>query len=85
MNRSVKFYTLICIYLEIRLKFYWPYFRPRGLCVAVSHPSVHAVWTLVSATCSMHLNESPLVDVYTMRSDFHRAFILTLAQESGRL
>ena len=25
-----------------------------------------------------------LIDVYTMRSGFHRAFILTLAQETGR-
>ena len=28
---------------------------------------------------------SSLIDLYTMRSGFHRAFTLTLAQESGQL
>ena len=28
---------------------------------------------------------SSLIDVYTMRSGFHRAFTLTLSQESGQL
>ena len=28
------------------------------------------VWTLVSATCSLHLTVSPLIDVCTMRSGF---------------
>ena len=28
---------------------------------------------------------SSLIDVYTMRSGFHRAFTLTLAQETGQL
>ena len=30
----------------------------------------HAVWTLVSATCSLHLTMSPLIDVYTTRPGF---------------
>ena len=50
---------------------------------SVGAGSMHAVWTLVSATCSLHLTVSPLIDVYTMRSGFHRAFILTLSQESS--
>ena len=40
-----------------------------------SHPRCreHAVWTLVSATCSHHVTLSPLIDAYTMRSGFHHA------------
>ena len=62
-------------------------FRPRGLCISVHirRCMEHAVWTLASATCSLHLTVLPLVDVYTMQSGFHRAFILTQAQESSRL
>ena len=43
----------------------------------------YAVWTLVSATCSLHLTVWPLIGIYTVRSGFDRAFILTLAQESS--
>ena len=45
----------------------------------------HAVWTLVSATCSLHLALSLLGDACVMRSGSRHTFRLTLAQESGHL
>ena len=45
----------------------------------------HAVWTLVSATCSLHLALSLLGDACVVRSGSRHSFRLTLAQESGHL
>ena len=45
---------------------------PRGLGISVHirRCREHAFWTLVSATCSLHLTVLPLIDVYTTRSGF---------------
>ena len=52
--------------------------RPLGICIAVliCQCREHAVWTLVSTTCSLHLTVSLLVGVYVMRSNLHCAIYL---------
>ena len=60
---------------------------PRGVCtvVCIRQCGGHAAWTLVSATCSLHLALSLLGDACVVRSGSRHAFRLTLAQESGHL
>ena len=62
-------------------------FRSHGVCatVHIRRCRGHAVWTLVSATCSLHLTVSPLAGAYAVRSDPHHMLIPTIAQDSGRL
>ena len=62
-------------------------FRFHGVCttVHIRRCRGHAVWTMVSATCSLHLTVSPLVGAYAVRSDPHHMLIPTIAQDSGRL
>ena len=62
-------------------------FRSHGVCatVHIRRCRGHAVWTLVSATCSLHLTVSPLVGAYAVRSDPDHVLIPTIAQDPGRL
>ena len=81
---------MVLMQLEIRMDIKLLY---TGLCIRRtpsarsmcrgSHSSVqggHAVWTLVSATCFLHLAVPPLSGAYAVRSDSLRALILTLAR-----
>ena len=57
--------------LKVLLVSFLGSFRSHGVCatVHIRRCRGHAVWTLVSATCSLHLTVSPLVGAYAVRSD----------------